>query len=267
MPSLGFVCRELQSELVARSFVVTPGGPSTHPQLVVGCPIRDRAWIVEDWLTHIAGATHNAGLFDQVSVVLVGDPRVDTSTFRAATSAAARLCTTLDSVATREPAGPYVRTWTLERFKHMSALRNMLLAKVRVHAPAYFWSVDSDVLVSADALSSAIDASSTFDAVGSRCYMTQDGRDYPSRAVRSNDGTLVRDDDDRVSTADVIMAVKLMKPRAYAVNYAAHPLGEDVAWSLAAQRAGCALGWDGRTVSKHVMSEGALGRVDERCGY
>jgi hypothetical protein len=66
---------------------------------------------------------------------------------------------------------------------------------------------------------------------------------------------------------DVIMAMKLMKPSAYWVDYRDHEQGEDVGWSIACQEQHLRLGWDGRVCSKHVMKPEQLDPIDARCGY
>jgi hypothetical protein len=63
------------------------------------------------------------------------------------------------------------------------------------------------------------------------------------------------------------LAIKLMSPRAYNIDYRFHHQGEDIGWSVAATEKGLKLGWDGRICSKHVMAADQLQLVDPRCGY
>jgi hypothetical protein len=73
--------------------------------------------------------------------------------------------------------------------------------------------------------------------------------------------------DDGCFPVGVIMAIKLMTPPAYNVDYEWNHQGEDIGWSLAALARGLKLGWDSRTTTKHVFYPHLLDEVDPRCGY
>lgn len=159
------------------------------------------------------------------------------------------------------------RVWNESRYHHMVFLRNHLLAVVRHMEPEYFLSLDSDILVHQQVLVHLLETIKSFDAVGGKLYMTQMGTIAPSYANLVNAAGLSRPDFDGVMAVDVIMAMKLMTPAAYAVDYRYHFQGEDIGWSLAVRKLGMKLGWDGRICSKHVMAPGDLLPVDPRCGY
>jgi hypothetical protein len=172
-------------------------------------------------------------------------------------------------VPAQEPSRPDIRVWNEDRYHHMVYLRNLLLDSVRTIGPDLFWSVDSDMLVHPEALMYAIDALRRFDAVASRAYLSE-GQDTrcPNWATYTRMGGLSRQDMDGGSFAvGVIMAIKLMTPPAYKVDYSWNHQGEDIGWSLAAKRLGLTLGWDSRTTSKHVFHPWELDKVDIRCGY
>lgn len=232
--------------------------------IVVGCPVRDRAWCLPSWFTHIEKACEVAD--EKPYYVFVGDPAQDESTFRAIEDGCRFYGRDRDILGLEEIYEPYKRVWNLDRFSHMVRLRNTLLHRVRELEPDHFWSVDSDILVAEETLASALDARIRFDAVGSRCYMTPKGTFCPSYAML-NGGGLVRPDSKGCHRVDVIMAVKLMNPEAYNVDYENHRQGEDIGWSIAARKKGVKLGWDGRTVSKHLMTKEALEQVDKRAGF
>jgi hypothetical protein len=232
--------------------------------IVVGCPVRDRAWCLPDWFEHIEKACEQVG--ETPHYVFVGDPKQDRSSFAAIDSSCVYYGRDRDILGLDEIYEPYKRVWNLGRFEHMARLRNTLLRRVRELAPEHYWSVDSDILVAPTTLESALDARSQFGAVGSRCYMTEKGKSAPSYAMLLGHG-LTRPDSKGCFKVDVIMAVKLMSPEAYNVDYDAHRQGEDIGWSIAAKENGVRLGWDGRTISKHLMSEDALSKVDNRVGF
>lgn len=232
--------------------------------IVVGCPVRDRAWCLPSWFTHIEAACEAAD--EKPHYVFVGDPKQDRSSFQAIEDGCHYFGRNREILGLDEIYEPYKRVWNLDRFSHMVRLRNALLSKVRELEPEHFWSVDSDILVARDTLASALEARSRFDAVGSRCYMTPNGTFCPSYAML-NGGGLIRKDNKGCHQVDVIMAVKLMSEDAYNVDYEVHRQGEDIGWSNAARRKHLKLGWDGRTISKHLMSYGALEKVDDRVGF
>ena len=92
-------------------------------------------------------------------------------------------------------------------------------------------------------------------AVGLRTYMTERSTSHPSMGiwVDQQHRRYYRVDSRDITSCDIIMAAKLMKPEAYNVDYKLHTYGEDMGWSLGVTEAGgnCAT----MVVSqiKHVM--------------
>lgn len=231
--------------------------------LIVGCPVRDRLWVLPSWFEYLERATEKAAV--EPFILMAGDPR-DESVDYAAHAANARGWG-FQNIAVTEN-GSYERLWNIDRYRHMAMLRNLLLTEVKQRAPDIFWSLDSDILIQEDALVLALEAleQRPFDAVGQRCYMTEYGAWCASYCMFTNGG-LLRDDSDGCFPVDVIMASKVMSPRAYDIAYVIDEQGEDIGWSKECARFGVKLGWDGRTVSKHVMAVEYLDMVDQRCGY
>jgi hypothetical protein len=163
---------------------------------------------------------------------------------------------------------PEKRVWNPERFHRMVYLRNLLLGAVRNLSPDHFLSLDSDILLHPRALASMMElAGSSYDAVGGKAYMTAKGTWCPSFGYISSSRGILRYESTDVLRVDAIMAIKLMTPSAYLVDYEFHEQGEDIGWSLACKREGVTLGWDGRVTNKHVMHEKALDALDQRCGF
>jgi hypothetical protein len=162
--------------------------------------------------------------------------------------------------------GGDVRDWRPERYRQMVELRNLLLGAVRDQAPDVFLSLDSDILLHADQLTLMFETLQGYDAVGGRCYMTTAGTRFPSWG-RLYNGMLQRYDATGTFQVDVIMAIKLMSPAAYHVDYTFDLQGEDVGWSRNAVSAGLRLGWDGRVAAKHVLAPHLLTARDARVGF
>lgn len=220
--------------------------------LLIGCPVRRRAWILPMWFTNIEIACREAGISDYGFVFVADQADTETITCLATLYGNALQLLRFHMVYVDEPPRDDVREWSLLRYEHMTWLRNQLLAKVRDVGPDLFWSVDSDVLVHPQSLRGALEQLELFDAVGSKCYLSK-GKAAPNYGVWGSEGRMFRRDQSYVLRADVLMAVKLMTPPAYNVDYEVHHRGEDIGWSKACRRAGLRFGWDGRFSSIHVM--------------
>jgi hypothetical protein len=164
------------------------------------------------------------------------------------------------------------RKWTPDRYQVMTDLRNMLLREVRaIGSVPFFLSLDSDILLHEDTITNLLESVESrphfFDAVGGKCYMTSTGVNCPSFAQILPSGGLLRSDEWSVFPVDVLMAIKLMTPAAYNVDYVYNDRGEDLGWSKACKEAGLKLGFDGRVVSKHVMNPDRVDVLDKRVGF
>jgi len=251
--------------------------------IVIGGPVAKRAWILDHWFNfvHQAMARTEYGY----RFVFVCDPK-DTETLdiihrRTSRDGKNRTATVVE---VEDPPDAGTRNWGLrERKERMVELRNLALAVVRRHQPVAYLSLDSDILIHPEAVASMLDASGGYGgpaAVGGRCYMTplpqgasamnpRSGVACPSYLIQGRAGQFRRRDPESpgVFPVDVIMAIKMMGPDAYNVDYQYHQHGEDIGWSLACGDLGLRLLWDGRVTSKHVMMPEHLHVLDPRVGY
>lgn len=240
-----------------------------HVPLLIGCPVLGRSWIVDPWIEYTENACSNANV--KPGYVFLGDAR--DASIEMLVNKLLDLGREVFFVNEDEPVLDYSRVWNSDRYKRMIEVRNRLLCKVRDISPSYFLSLDSDILLHPESLARLIKMSG-FDAVGAKLYMEPPpgansklhNRNNPSYYILRN-GRPKRFDSSNTIEVDVIMAAKLMGPKAYAVDYEFHYYGEDVGWSMACKRNGLRLGWDGAVTSKHVMDERYLDKVDPRCGY
>lgn len=230
--------------------------------IAVGCPVAHRTWVLDAWFDHIEVACDTANVEPQY--IFVGDPGRD----RSFATIARRAPDALIAYAPNT-RGDDTRHWDQARYATMAGLRNQLLGVARDIDTSFLLSIDSDILLHPDALSLLLDDMETdpWDAIGSRCYMTPTGRTCPSWARLSPQGCLQRSDTEGYFQVQIIMAIKLMRPTAYRVDYVPHVQGEDIGWSLACQQAGLKLAWDGRVASKHILHPHLLNHLDPRVGF
>lgn len=248
--------------------------------LVIGCPVRSRGWIMGQWIDHVATALDKVGMSVNDVTFAFALPGGDDSlspVFDAVPAEKIYMCFTDE-----DPGAEDKRNWRKDRYAHMARVRNLLLEHVQKLEPRWFLSLDSDVLVHPDSLGHLFETihnpARGFDAVGGKVYMTAAvlthgtrrpalGREAPSYGMLVNDYALQRDDYDGVIRVDVVMAMVLMGPAAYHLPYRPHPNGEDVGFGLAAREAGVVLGWDGRALGKHIFDPMMLEITDPRVGF
>lgn len=235
-------------------------------RLVVGCPVRQRRWVINDWFDHVELATVELGC--RPVYAFVGD-RADPTMTALEQRCAGQDRQLLFAHVDEDIVQPDERVWNEGRFRRMVLLRNTLLGLVRSYGPDRFLSLDSDILLGHHTLAGLHQATERFDAVGGVTWMSPTGVRQPN--VGSLGGASgfqrIHAGPQSVIPVGVIMAIKLMTPAAYNVNYELHAQGEDIGWSAACRRAGVKLGWDNRWPSKHVMSPADLGKVDVRVGW
>lgn len=230
-------------------------------ELVVGCPVAHRAWILDAWFDHIEETCEQAKVKPfYVFVVDRGDDCLEVIERRALGYA----INFID-----RDKGTDQRTWNPRRYGHMVKIRNELLRLVRGLEAERFLSIDSDILAHPNLVETLLRDldDGTYAAVGGKCYMTEAGVRFPSWGRIGPTGQLQRYDASGQFPVDVIMAIKLMAPAAYQVDYEFDTQGEDIGWSKACHRAGLRLAWNGRIASKHILAPHMLGRADARVGY
>lgn len=230
--------------------------------LLIGAPVYEREWMIEEHLEYADSAARSAGF--EARYIFVGpenDPTREPIKRWMKDNHRLGMYVPFEQ---DDPARPH--EWGEIRFSFMARVRNCLLQNVRNLGPDLFLSLDTDILLHREAISSAQEGIGQFDAVGMKLYMTSFGVECPSYANLIRGG-ISRPDFAGLANVQVIMAAKLMTPAAYNVDYCSHHHGEDIGWSLACEEQGVKLGFDGRYVSKHIMKPEQLFRFDERCGW
>jgi hypothetical protein len=230
------------------------------PELLIGCPISHRAWIVPRWHDHVKRAAAEAGVSFSYAFVM---DQLDTFTLAAIEALPNEVV--IDFVDDHRQADE--RVWNAERYWHMVEIRNRLLRTVQLLDPPLFLSLDSDILLHPDALKNMIESTDKFDVVGGKAFMMSTGLSHPSWGFPTTGGGIHRSDAHGVFAVDIVMAIKLLTPKAYGVQYEFHSHGEDVGFSRNCRAAGLGIGVDARVCNKHVMTREWLERIDERCGF
>jgi hypothetical protein len=247
------------------------------PDLIVGCPVSSREWILPAWFDAVIKACHEADLAPEFLFIVSRD---DEESLGAMKDFKREHGNTMECIITDEAKRPDERIWDASRFHHMVSLRNQLIHRVRQVSPKYFWSLDSDIIPAPEALVEALANADPYAAVGMCTYMSpasnvagnhwEVGREFPSKGTIFR-GKLCNRQHKEIETGtqqvDCIMASKVMKREAYSVDYEWHRDGEDVGWSAACGRAGLKLGWCASAKCKHVMRQGDLEKVDFRVGF
>lgn len=239
---------------------------------LVGAPTANRGWAARKWLNAVQGA-HNA-IADEynLGILLVADEKDDFAV------SADGYCGTMGHSFFLSPIEEErdndVRQWNHGRYERMVYLRNTLLQKVRVIQPDYFLSLDTDIMVHPASFENLLetieDADKNASAVGGKLYMTRHGVNTPSYGMWRGSAVtqgIRRRNSSGVFLVNVIMAMKLMNPDAYNIDYKFHTHGEDLGWSSNCRDARLKLWWDGRVTNKHVMDEKDLNEIDDRVGY
>lgn len=245
------------------------GRKGTEPEpidILIGCPIQKREWIIAEWVRHVMSATKKAGL--KPGFLFVMDPNEEPLSTMVHNQAMIKNVD-LWVVEVEEAERADSRVWNSIRYERMVELRNLLLGAVREINPPLFLSLDSDILLHQDSLASMVHVLHDNDAgaVGGKAYMSHTGRTYPSYGRIGYQNNLQRTDSEGVLKVDVLMAIKLMTPAAFNVDYTYDGHGEDIGWSKACKEAGLSLYWDGTITNKHVMRPQDLTRIDVRAGF
>lgn len=227
--------------------------------IMIGCPVKERTWILPEWFNHVKEAIPANLEFKFVFVV----PEWDKDTIEYLSNYDCIIKTT------EEDYTP-IRDWaSVGVYERMSNVRNTLLDIVRSYKPKYFLSLDSDILIDEKLIVSLIETMNNLeaDAVGGLTYLDPIDATCTNIAMLTRHGSFLRLIEPGQHEVDVIMAIKLMNEKAYNIDYQSHVYGEDFGWSLNAKSHGLKIACDGRYKNKHCMDLNALNRVDKRVGW
>lgn len=234
-------------------------------KLIIGCPIYDREWIFPAWASCIENQSFP---LSEIGFVFVGS-KDDTGTIAM-----------IERWKSIHPEIPFVdfisadtlnhssheegmRQWTISKYENMTNLRNILLNKVREYQPEYFFSLDSDILLTNPSTIELLIAhiKDGADAVSPLMFMTPVGMRFPSvmKWIGEIGKKAMRVDNFPLGTyfqSDVIMAAKMMSKNVYQnINYEIHEQGEDLGWSANCGKKGYKLFSASYMYAPHIMSK------------
>lgn len=232
-------------------------------KLLIGCPIYKRSWIFPYWISCI----QNQGIDPtKIGFIFEASPDDEQTISMMNRYKEANPQISLFDIHIREDLPHFVhdegtRQWSISKYENMVSLRNSLLNKARNIEPEYYYSLDSDILLTnsntINLLISHIQSGA--DAVNTAMFMTPIGEMYPGVMSWSEDITekAYRKQEYPLGTyfkSDVIMAAKMMSKDVYKnVDYKIHPQGEDLGWCDNAKKLGYNLYCAGYIYTPHIM--------------
>lgn len=159
------------------------------------------------------------------------------------------------------------RQWNMPRWRDMADMRNRLLGYVREIEPHYALSLDTDILLPPNAISTLLEEMLLIgaDGISPLMYMTPGGERYPN-AMDLDGKSRVRIESETFIVPACFAAV-LMNERLYQIDYAPHPAGEDLGWANNVADAGLLLALCPSVKAKHVMAREMADSVDPRVGF
>lgn len=235
--------------------------------IIAGCPATHREWIMKPWVAHLQRAAQHADVGLSIYCLV---PSKDAPTAIAVQEACLSRGIELFLEQADDDKPDDERSWNPLRYERMCVLRNTMLDTVRSLMPNLFLSIDSDILIGRDVISKLITCMQEreFDAVAGKIWLHETNKQIVNFAnFRRNLNTLQRRDQISTDKCDVIMALKLMTPAAYNIDYLPDDHGEDIGWSRNATSRGLILGYNGEAISKHCMNPKMLETIDPRVGW
>lgn len=232
-------------------------------ELVIGCPIYERDWIFPYWISCIENQNID---FSKTAFVFEASPDDEKTIemlvkYRNARPDIPEFILDIKQDTPHFSHDEGTRTWSISKYQNMVNLRNSLLSKVRDINPNYFFSLDSDILLTNQNTIQLLIAhvNSGADAVSPLMFMTPTNTMYPSvmNWIKEPGGQAYRKEQYPLGEyfqSDVIMAAKMMSRDVYKnVDYSLHTQGEDLGWSGNAAKMGYKLYSASYLYAPHIM--------------
>jgi len=236
--------------------------------VVIGCPIYKRDWILPYWFACISQQNLD---FSKIGFVFIASSKDEKTIKNLISFRNSRPDIKVFEIEFVDDIVHFEheknsRQWSMSKYYNMVHLRNCLLKKVREIQPDYFFSLDSDILLTnpntINFLISHIQDGA--DGVSPLMFMTPNDIMYPSVMNWTDEpgGQAFRQENYPIGSyfkSDIIMAAKMMSKTTYqAIDYEMHPQGEDLGWCANAAKSGLQLYCASYIYAPHIMHEQML---------
>jgi hypothetical protein len=233
-------------------------------KLLIGCPIYKRDWILNHWIRCLINQS-----FDSRDIGFIFEVSPDDTSTISMLEAWKKFDKNIPyfEIKMRNDIPHFQhenngRQWTISKYQNMVSLRNSILSTVREVEPEYYFSLDSDILLTNPNTIEMLIAhiKEGADAVSPLMFMTPIGDMYPSVMSWRTDVIgkafrLRRYPLNSYFKSDVIMAAKMMSKKVYQnVDYTIHEQGEDVGWSWECAKLNYKLFSAAYIYAPHIMS-------------
>lgn len=224
-------------------------------KIMIGCPVRNRAWILPEYLEHLENLDYPAQYIEYCFIIndcTDATPEVLTE-FAHNHEGHTKLITINHKLKHNHKRGIY-------NMARLAELRNLLLINFLQSDCRYLFSVDSDILIPAQTLTQLIgDEQDIVSALVCNGYEVNDIGLYNILNYRGGSWEYVRDfPRDRIFKVDCTGAVYLIRRNVieeHGVRYIAAYGAEDIGFCVQANARGLQIWCDGRIECHHVMNQ------------
>lgn len=216
-------------------------------KLVIGCPVKDRAWILPDWFA----ALESQGV-DYEALFILSPSGDDTEAVLKEHEATILW----DERPGRQLTEIDLHAWgASDQYEYMASMRNRLAAEAKARGADYFFSLDSDIILPPGGLSKLLRFAQGKEGVfAPMVNMTTNGRAYNVMQWDVTHGLANRDCvHPPTGRADVVMAAMLLDRVGMQCEWRSHSQGEDVGFSMDAAAKRVPLWWLGELKCEHWM--------------
>lgn len=210
-------------------------------KIIIGCPVWNAEWVLDYWLD--AMELQKSDAYELQTAFLISPSQDNTREFLLKDD---RVNWVIPGPESPRKLSDYIdHIWNEPFYKHMAKVRNMLVSWCQKMNVAWFFSVDSDIILPPETLPALLkDAKEVnADVISPLVLMNPDGMsaDDPAwnymfwnkdlegiSASRLNSNPVVED----VQQVDVLMAAMLLNRKAQKCRWYSHTQGEDIGWSV-----------------------------------
>lgn len=226
-------------------------------KIVIGCPVKNRAWILPRWFDAVFSQQY-LGDLDVEVVCVYTDSEDDTEKILKDEG----VVILYDFNVGRSTLDIDRHYWgVLKTYQYMADMRNRLVDYCLDAGADYFFSLDSDILLPSYTFERLLPILQKHPGVVAPAVSMATGMDSNQRPVTAWNtmSWVARAVAERTYTpangdfVDVVMAAMLMDRTGMNVRWLAHPQGEDAGFSYDAVTKGVTLWWEPSITCRHIM--------------